>query len=413
MQAIILCEVYSIYKSRRPPLQFSKTFEDVYRNLSEDAEALNPETASPFNDSSMQTATAPPDEYSEYQAAGMVLNQDAKCKQRMLIACYILDQQHAILFGRQRTSCLSLLGMNLPFSRSQRYWDASPEEQAEVRYRRQSSGVPRYDQVYEAMSAVPSLTETAEDPHDAFRSLLLMACLTDTNHDPQALGFVSDNSPDLSPVLFAVEQTQRMRLAFHTFMLCKHTPVRDLLAVAGESWCMAEKLSSQNDYESAQVEALHWARAFTEPGFGFASDKEPSSVEHALYHARQILDIHNHHPRTGLLFQQWSIYLASVVVWARAYAIGIEPRQEPSPPIPNTNNSPVSTRELKQTVMAFVRSEPTVTLTWSIARNILLWSKTKIEEVDIQHNCGLTNGALDVLGKLVSRGNEQGWFGDV
>ena len=45
------------------------------------------------------------------------------------------------------------------------------------------------------------------------------------------------------------------------------------------------------------------------------------------------------------------------------------------------------------------------------AKTVLLWTKARIETVDIPHNCGLTNGALDVLGKLATRGDEAGWFG--
>jgi len=413
MQAIFLCEVYSIFKSRRPPLQFSKNFEEIYRTLADDPEALTQETMSPLTDGPAQICATQPGDYGEDPNGGMIINRDGKCKQRLLLACYILDQQHATLFGRPQTTCLSTSAQQLPFSRSQQFWDAPPEQQVEIRYRRTSSGIPWYDHVGEAMSAVQRMTATSKKPHDAFRSLLMMACLTDSNNEHLSSDYATVGITDIPPILFAVEQTPRIRLAFHTFMLCKYTPVRDVLAVAGESWYMSEKLSSQNAYAAAQLIALNWANGSTDPGFDFATVKDQSLVELALYHARQILDIHRRHARTGLLFQEWSIYLASVVVWARAYVTSTEPRQKPQRSIPAPNEPRPALIELERSVTAFINAAPLTTLTWSEVKNILLWTKTKIEKVDMPHNCGLTNGALDVLGKLVTRGAEQGWFGDL
>ena len=34
MQAVVLVEIYAFFKSRRPPLQFTKPFEDIYRMVS-------------------------------------------------------------------------------------------------------------------------------------------------------------------------------------------------------------------------------------------------------------------------------------------------------------------------------------------------------------------------------------------
>ena len=50
---------------------------------------------------------------------------DAKSKQRIFLTCYMLDQQHAALFGRPRTNCFSGAGMDLPFPRSQAAWDTA------------------------------------------------------------------------------------------------------------------------------------------------------------------------------------------------------------------------------------------------------------------------------------------------
>jgi len=398
MQAILLIEIYSIFKARRPPLQFSKIYLEVYSRLAGDHQALSQDTANWLHDNPMQT-----NDFMEESYEGAFGNLDAKCRQRLLIACYILDQQHATLFGRLRTTCMVVPGMNLPFARSQDYWDAPPEQQLEIRYQRQSAGIPCYDQVFQAMSALPSMTETAEEPHDTFRSSLMLACFADPNNDLEAYGCAPDSDMVPSNILLAIEQSPCMRLAFHTHMLCKYTPMRDLLCVAGESWCMAEKLSSLEEYSRAQKVALDWAKGtITEPG------SDTASVQRALYHARQILDIHRKHPKTGLLYHEWAIYLAAVVFWARAYCC---PRRRPRLSIPSPTEPRKSMHELEKTVSVLIDGETTM-ITWNEAASVLLWTKTQIDKVNVPHNCGLTNGALDVLGRLATRGNEGSLFGE-
>ncbi|KAK4539431.1 hypothetical protein LTR36_010952 [Oleoguttula mirabilis] len=408
LQAIVLTEVYSVFKARRPPLQFSKTFVEVYGRLANDSDALNPDLDSMQNDSPMPTQTVRSGEvFDEFLGFGFV-NLDTKCTQRLLFVCYILDQQHATLFGRPR--CINTPGLHLPFPGPQLSWDAPHDQQAGVRYQSQRSDSTSYGQVFHAFSDVPTLTEVSETPHDAFQSSLMMACLADPNIDPQSCGFVTDDSVDLSPLLFAVEQSPRVRLAYHTYMLCKDTPIRDLLAVAGESWCMAEKLSSQADYTASQIEAREWARGLTEPSLDTSRESHQWPVERALYHARQIMDIHRQHPKTGLLFQEWAIYLAAVVFWARTYVVGSEPRRKPRLSIPSPTEPRLSAQELERTVTAVIDGGAAA-IGWKEAKSVLLWVKAKIERVDMPHNCGLTNSALDVLGKLATRGHEEGWFG--
>lgn len=414
MQAIFLIEVYSIFKSRRPPLQFSKSFEEIYRRLVNDSEALSHRTAdfTVFNNSLASHGHHSCEALDGFSADPSVYNLHANCKERLLISCYVLDQQHAMLFGRQRTDCMgSALGISLPWSRLQMYWESPPEQEISTQIQRQTSNVRFYSQVYEAMNNVPSMKETSKDPADAFQSQLVLACLADPRNDGKTRGCVAETSTDVSPILFAVEQGPRSRLTFHTFMLCKHTPVRDLLAVAGESWVMAEKLGSPNDYAAAQIEANMWARGMPEPNLDRGSVKQSETrIERALHHALHILDIHRKHSRTGLLFQEWSIYLAAVVVWARGYITSTERLRKPRPSIPTPSEPRIDTKELDRVVASVIRDGGRM-IGWNEAKHVLLWTKEKIKKVDVPHNCGLTNGALDVLGKLSTRGNEEGWFG--
>jgi len=416
MQAILLHEIYSVFRSRRTPLHFSKCFEDVYRRLADDPEALALEAASSLHDSQKQTGATYYNDHAEGMMGGKMVGQDVICKQRLLLACYVLDQQHAALFGRRQTSCLGLSGMNLPFPQSQQGWEAMPDQQAEIDHGWRSPSVEYYSPLYKVMSALSMMSKASDDPHDAFQSFLVMACLTDPSHDLQAIDGAADDDIDQPPILRVVEQTPRTRLAFHTLMLCKHTPIQDLLAVVGESWCMAQKLASSIEYRSAQREALLWAKGATNTNTGvdYSPESDQPPVHRALHHARQIIEILQQQPsRTGLHFEEWSIYLATLVIWARAYVTSSEPPRQKSrrSTIPTLTEPRPPLHELEQTVTAFLHAAPSsVPLSSSEVRNILLWTKAKIEKVDVPHSCGLTNDAVDVLSKLASRGADRGWF---
>ena len=389
-----------MFKARRPPLQFSRAFEDVYRCLGGDPEALNPLPS----DLAMNGMPNYLDEY-----VGSVTHADeVLSKQHLLAACYILDSQHATLFGRQLTSCYAGSGMELPFPVALSSWDGK-------------GGVnPRlnsHQRVWQVLDR-GNLDEPAQQPpRDVFQSMLMIACLANPSNASERF-HPSDPNKDLLPVIGAMQQSAQIKMAYNTFMLCNNTPVRDLLAVAGESWVMAEKLSHQADYVASQIEARNWASAAGYPAdfiaAGLDDDQQPP-VHKAVRHALRMIQLHMDHPKTGLPFQEWSVYLAAVVIWAFAHVSSstftATTVQRPRLSVPDPVQPNLSTYEVEQTVTAVVSRSGSVAVEPEEARRVLLWAKAAIERVDLPHNCGLTNGALDVLGKLAMRGREDGWFG--
>lgn len=343
--------------------------------------------------------------YRDDPVAEVLEKHEAKCKQRLLVAYYILDQQHAVLFGRQRSTCAGIVGTDLPFPRSTQAWDARPEDQAAIGFQRRTANVPAYNYVYEAINGANALNDDAEHAWDAFRSLELLACVTGKESALDTTSNESSSLDDAAQLLFVMEQSPRVKLAYHTSMLCRNTPVRELLAVSGETWVLSEKLSNNNEYLAAQIETRTWANGTAD------SDAQ---IQSAVNHALQILDIvQGLSGKTGLLFEEWAIYLASLVLWARSYVATTERRQTPSLSIPSPQEPRATPHELEQTMRSMIRTsllQSNIQIGRNQGKNTLLWTKERIARVDIPHNCGITNGALDVLGKLLLRGYEDGWF---
>ncbi|EME46246.1 hypothetical protein DOTSEDRAFT_22343 [Dothistroma septosporum NZE10] len=374
MQAIVLVEIYSLFKSRRPPLRLSAHFETVYGLLSTDRVAFLP---------SMSAARLGIDSFNDE----LLLN--TACKQRLLLACYVLEQQHSALFGREPTACFSHSGLALPYPTAQVEWDAVVDTPP--------SG--QYERTLQALQDLQFLPDSVGAHMDPFRSMLLMACRLDV---PKDLTAWADCCEDF-PITPAAGYTPLTRLAYHTFMLCNNTPIRDLLAVAGESWVLAEKLRTQAEYTAAQIETRQWAAR----PFGHGLHQPP--VQDALHHAFSILAVHQDTAKTGLLFQEWAIFLAALVIWARVYAVKTE-KDQPRLSIPNASVPHTPVPGLDASVTKVVLSQSVLGVEWKDVCNILMWTKSNIEQYDLPHNCGLNSGAVDVLSKIIAKGSEDGWF---
>lgn len=283
----------------------------------------------------------------------------------------------------------------MQFPRDQASWDGNSSEHQ----------TPE-ELIYWPVFKIGERCDSGQHIHDVFQSMLMVGSFFDSRREV-AIHHTFQSGDDLT-VLPIVEYSPRIKIAYHTFMLCENTPIRHLLAVAGESWVMSEKLGRQSDYTAAQIRTREWASGHTEASFEFGINGEQTQVYRAVTHALKILELHQSHPNTGLLFQEWSVYLASVVIWARSYVL---PAERPGHSIPNPAERRLSSPSLDQIVSSVFASGPDHNIGLEEAMDILLWTRDKIESVNMSHNCGLTNGALAVLGKLVARGTEQGWFG--
>ncbi|KAI7350494.1 hypothetical protein KC354_g12836 [Hortaea werneckii] len=404
MQAIVLTEVYAIFKAPNASPHFSPHFLEVYTLLANDCEALRHPSAdgkyrSPFHDDDHRA------EVDLQHGNGRAI--DMACKQRLLSMCYILDQSNAAFFGRSKATCLAVPGYRLPLPQAISSWDAFPRHQLDAEYQGRTASMPAFDMVSHALETFSDMPAIAKPEVDAFQVELLMACVSDRSAGADVYDSFSARPIDELSLASASESSPQTRLAYHLHMLCRNTPVQSLMSVAGEGWCVGEKLNSHGNYSKAQAEAYEWAKA-TAPCHG-----ERTAIDQASFHARRILAIYRTYPRTGLLYQEWALFLSAIVIWARAYVSLNSGRRRPrlSISIPDPHWTKHSKLNMEKTVIEVLGREA-LSVSSHEAISVLLWTRAQIEEVHVSQNCGLTNYALDVLENLGTRGNEAGWFGD-
>lgn len=375
MQAILMVELFSTYKSRRPPLQSSKPFQDNYcalaRNYDLDAaDAFFPNLDTLDLQPEISTITLEPES-----------------RQRLLAAYYILDQEHSTLFGRRSTDVPDFVPESLGLPQPLHVWDLdlalhnSSHDQAEI-WRYERLGTLGQD----------AASGSAGGHFDVFLASL---ALVYSNDAKRVVPTEPQNMPpglDLTPP----SNSSHIDLARQTFALCNSVPIRALLAVAGESWVMAEKLSLYADYKAYQQTLKLWT---------------DTSATDAFAHALKIIHLHRVHPRTACLYHEWSLHLASLVVWACTYV-----RRLPNKPlrlsIPLSTNYEVAVpvHELDKALQNLVQAGADGQLMWDDAKCVVTWAKTRTEKTGSVRFCGVVSGAVDVLKALMARGDEDGWF---
>lgn len=379
LQAILLVELFSAFKSRRPPFQLSRYFEDSFAAVSletVDAIALPSEI----------------DQYFEVFNQDIALGSEDETKQRLLAAYYLLDRLHATLFDRSTARPNDFDSSALILSQPLIVWDT------------QFSGHAIPGNMIGDHQPVTTLCQAADLTHgsfasqsassDVFTSMLLLAY----NGDTTTQGCSSSEQTNSSNASqHSAEPSPLIDLTSATLNLCSKSPLRSLLAVAGESWVMGEKLNSRHEYQSHQRTLRQWAVS--------------AISAQALKHALEILKLHRKHLISRLLFHEWSLHLAALVLWAKAYAARDSAGQlRLAIPSANSVEAIVERQELEDIVSRVVQKGAEGKHTWAEARGVLMWAKARMEKTGSVRFCGVVSGAVDVLGRLGGRGDEDGWF---
>jgi hypothetical protein len=376
MQAILLVELFATYQSRRPPLQVSRPFQDNYCTLARDCGVTSPSIFFKNHESF------------EFVGDFSAVTFGCESEQRLLAAYYILDQEQAKLFGRHVTDVPDLIPANLGLPQPVQVWDLDLALGSADDWHYENRG-----SLGHAVVSCSYLGVSAGEPFDVFMTTLALTYTTSGGRDK------SLDSQDLvaglsSPASFL--NSAHIELARQTHALCNATPIRALLATAGESWVMAEKLSLYADYKTAQEAVRLWTS---------------TSADHALAHALQIIRLHRLYPKTSCIYHEWSLHLASLVVWACTYA-----RRSPNERLQlsillSTSAGPVvQVDELDRALASLEQVGTNGSMVWEDTKRVLSWAKTRMEKSGVMRFRGLVSGAVDVLQTLVARGDEDDWF---
>ena len=305
LQTVFLLEILSKYCSRRVEVDMSPRFRQLFASLDQAKRTLGTSSLAVF-----RTLKADPTKEELVKAHKFWV--DLETRRRIFQAFCVMDMQQTILFEQVPTivhhtrtrlaTGASKLNMSLPCS--DELWCSSPiEEWKEVATTHQhleqsnldfcrNSGGERQLDYFQAhtwiQSDYPALQQFCFEPNCGLRT-------------------------------FVREGHARDRIEFnkHAFAMAKHTPLRALLAVAGESWYLGKKLENESEFQESKEKLRAWVNLGADSLIAFW---------HALKILRSQIQLPEDIANTGtgdnpflatrMLHQPWTIYLATLVCWA-------------------------------------------------------------------------------------------------
>ncbi|KXX76370.1 putative transcription factor TDA9 [Madurella mycetomatis] len=295
---------------------------------------------------------------------------DAESRRRLLAACVFCDG-HAAIYQQQRrvqdveagaSAALPLVPL---LGRSTKLWEASSaEEWASTLDADPSAADPDF---------VPPIEQlTPEDiqarpPFDQMiilgvcalrlprRQRLSGASVSAANSpaselDPHTQHVGSQFGPDQQPnFLRQISETQdapyfdaeeRINTLFrhcpvaNTYLALHHTPLRDLLAVGGDSWLFTQKVLPATSFAEHQRRLKLWVKGLA----------DLSAARATVYAARAILGFLERQPApwSADLADYWALYVCALICWAFSH------RMAGNAPSSSSSSNPVESQQQQQ-----------------------------------------------------------------
>jgi hypothetical protein len=308
-QAMFIIEVFSQYRARRAAKVLSSRFDKVYHkvelaSMNDINSSLQFQAVKDFRrvtsqidelmSSLKQFGNSTPDRWARWVELGTW--------QRLLLSCYILESQQPLLLGREALpSLIQDTDFDLPFPAHTSLWDATTSDEWALAAQ-QHCDTPTY--VYEATS------ESMVASFDTFQSSVILAA--HYNRHESSTPYLS--TPAVLEVEHLLDPNPDTMRTFLTAKLVQVTPLRALLAVAGESWILSEKVATPQAFTAFKTTLRAWLAQLwstTEP--------ESTPVKQALKLSVDILQQAVQEQRDSVLLgmgTDMGIYFAALVLWA-------------------------------------------------------------------------------------------------
>ena len=211
-------------------------------------------------------------------------------RRRLFNACYTLDIRQAICHGQNRTKVLSDGASSLLLLPCQDIvWTAPNAEEWQIQTQKLGQDI----------QPLP-LIQTDPPLKDILGQCAFVQSLLLSNHIIQIPALAQPNHPQIAIVQAAFPDS----LLAHTYLAIHNTPLHDLLAVAGDTWVFAQKLTPPSAFRAAQVRLGTWSSSL--------------AAVSATQHACKILSLtfSQNEKATTSIFDYWGLYIAALICWA-------------------------------------------------------------------------------------------------
>jgi len=326
MQAIFLVEVFARFRGRKTTVSVSKHFSTLYIKVSlilylatiflkvPQLAAMKFDTPDyPIPGLAIST-THPQDEVEVNLKAGWTSWLFSEMQRRLMSACFILDTQQSV-YHEQLTTRSTYKLEYLPWLPcSEEIWEVtSATTWASRLLVHKDIQITRVDEEFLSRISLGDLRKMM--PFS--QSILVCSQFSGlpARDDPT---FPNDYLPcALHPKLFTLIGVFSHNAKTNAFLLFYHTPLQDLLAIAGDTWVFSRKITPPSAFHKAQSCLRIWSSSL--------------AAAAAAQHACRILkdEMSQQFPRSamqapsdqspglgGCISDYWVLYIAALVCWA-------------------------------------------------------------------------------------------------
>ncbi|PVH80575.1 hypothetical protein DL98DRAFT_187095 [Cadophora sp. DSE1049] len=429
MQAILLTEIFTRFRGRKTNVRLSRHFEELYSRLLNESDPSN-RTLSDQSPGDASSADALLDRFGAQANPQAPKSSspnsewftwiEAESRQRLLSGCFIFDIHQSMYHQQPRSRVPRDLSSSLvcqPCPES--LWTASnPSEWQAQRSSSNIQPVHLIEQDMDAQSVLTQLsfTQTLQCCWFVSRLPFREDPTHPNEHFPQAM------HPDIENFMYLFPSTP---LA-HSYMALYHTPLHSLLAVAGDTWVFAQKISPPSAFQAAQSKLKAWSTSL--------------AAAQATHHACELLAQTLSQPLTfssdgsmtsplSSITDYWALYVSALICWAFGHRYqnltaggtsGTLTRSSSSTEIRSMDaeDTPLSD-DLRLKVLTYTNGMlelPIEELLTSKARmkgetaGIIDAVRQRLEIESVGNKCGLLVDAIVVLTKLRKTGGKTHWF---
>ncbi|KAI1116331.1 hypothetical protein F5Y14DRAFT_78173 [Nemania sp. NC0429] len=260
MQAILLCEFYSRFRGSKAVIRASEPFQSLYSRDHLLSLVLSPlsENNHQYSTSSSQVATSQtPTDFNNQTNTGhhhwdqWIVDES---RRRLLTACFVLDAHASMYHEHSILHNFPTPTPPIPLTKPTKHlWEAQDPEAWAVLVSAEPAQLNAVSLADEETTAAHVNTAPPLD--------LAVYLASETLRLPRrSPASTLDVSADLD-----LTSTERIRGLFpgspvaNTYLALHHTPLRDLLAVSGDSWLFSRKLLDPEDFRRRKASVRAWS----------------------------------------------------------------------------------------------------------------------------------------------------------
>lgn len=322
MQAILLTEIFTRFRGRKTNIETSDHFKELYtrviiikelhsfkivlifekllNNSSRDQTPFSTHSSNATPGDSLLD-TFGPHQTSQNLHSGLHNDwtqwADAESRQRLLAACFIVDI-HQSMYHEQK-----LLNMSLEEATSMlcipcqdSIWNAPFAEEWQAQSVDSVQHLPLFEQDLSSQYVVGS------SPFTQRLYICSLATRLPPRDDPT---YPSDFLPhSMNGAVMSLRTLFPTSPLAQSYLALHHTPLHDLLAIAGDTWVFGKKITPPSAFHSAQSRLKIWSSSLA----------AAAATQHACHVITTVLQPQS--PDLNCVSDYWALYTAALICWA-------------------------------------------------------------------------------------------------